>query len=100
MSKNFAGFIFCEGERSWSRKESKTIKIRLRNYKIAERVARWLRFVPFVRMVAVTGTLAMKNSEKESDIDFFVVLGERQNFYGEIVGDGDGASSGQEAIRE
>ena len=54
-------------------------------YKIAERVAWWLRFVPFVRMIAVTGTLAMKNSEKNSDIDFFVVLEKGRIFTGRLL---------------
>jgi len=33
-----------------------------------------LKFIPFVRMIAVTGRLAMKNAERDSDWDLFVVL--------------------------
>ncbi len=39
----------------------------------ARRYARWLGHLPFVRMVAVTGALAMNNSEAGDDIDYLVV---------------------------
>jgi hypothetical protein len=39
----------------------------------ARRYARWMGYLPFVRMVAVTGALAMNNSEAGDDIDFIVV---------------------------
>jgi predicted nucleotidyltransferase len=38
----------------------------------------WLRFLPFVRMIGVTGSLAMEKGEAESDWDLLVVL--RRNF--------------------
>jgi len=41
--------------------------------KIAERVAGWLKLIPTIQMVAVTGALAMKNSDKEDDIDLFII---------------------------
>ena len=42
-------------------------------WRTARRYARWLGHLPFVRMVAVTGALAMDNSEAGDDIDFLVV---------------------------
>jgi len=53
-------------------------------FKVAEKVVWWLRFVPFVRMVAITGTLAMKNSERNSDIDFLAVLEKGRIFTGRL----------------
>ncbi|MGB9706679.1 MAG: hypothetical protein ACPLXP_01200 [Microgenomates group bacterium] len=41
--------------------------------KIARRVTKWLRLIPTVKMVAVTGALAMKNSDKNDDIDLLIV---------------------------
>jgi len=39
----------------------------------ARRYAHWLALTPFVRMVAVTGTLAVNNVEATDDIDLFIV---------------------------
>ncbi len=39
----------------------------------ALRYARWLRWVPFVRMVGVTGSVAVHNAEDTADIDLFCV---------------------------
>lgn len=41
----------------------------------AHRYARWLATLPFVRMIAITGTLAVNNAEHKDDIDVFVVTG-------------------------
>ncbi|MEZ4768413.1 MAG: hypothetical protein R2844_08300 [Caldilineales bacterium] len=39
----------------------------------ARRYTYWLATLPFVRMVAITGTLAVNNAEAKDDIDVFVV---------------------------
>lgn len=39
---------------------------------IARRVAQWLKLIPWIKMVAVTGNLAMENSGEDDDIDFLV----------------------------
>lgn len=39
----------------------------------AQRYARWLRHVPFVRMVAVCGSQAAGNARSDADIDFFII---------------------------
>lgn len=39
----------------------------------ALRYARWLRWVPFVRMVGVTGSVAVHNADDTADIDLFCV---------------------------
>ena len=41
--------------------------------KIAKKMARILKLVPFVKMVAVSGAVAMGNSKKGDDIDFLIV---------------------------
>lgn len=83
--EEFQGFFFLKGRKGLVEKRIQNDKNSIVKYKIAERVVWWLRFVPFVRMVAVTGTLAMKNSEKNSDIDFFVVLKKGRIFTGRLL---------------
>lgn len=82
--KEYHGFYFLKGRKRLVERRSQNDKSSIVKFKIAERVAWWLRFVPFVRMIAVTGTLAMKNSEKESDVDFFVVLEKGRIFTGRL----------------
>lgn len=58
----------------------KTVNLRLekerhfaRKFKIAQRTARMLSFLPGVQLVGLTGALAMANSQKKDDIDFLVI---------------------------
>lgn len=44
-----------------------------KKWKRAESAARFLELVPFVKLVAVSNTLAINNARPESDIDFFIV---------------------------
>ena len=83
--EEFQGFYFSKGRKELVEKRIQSDKNSIMKYKIAEKVAWWLHFIPFVRMVAVTGTLAMRNSEKNSDIDFFVVLQKGRIFTGRLL---------------
>lgn len=68
------GFYFLKGQKKLvaSRiRRSKTANAKLKRLR---RIVFWLRAVPFVRMVAVTGRLATKNAEAKSDWDLLVVL--------------------------
>lgn len=41
--------------------------------KKAEKISKYLRFLPLIKMVALTGNLAVKNSSESDDIDFLIV---------------------------
>lgn len=41
--------------------------------RIAEEVAGWLKLIPWIKMVGVTGNLAMKNADLYDDIDILIV---------------------------
>jgi hypothetical protein len=83
--EEFRGFYFLKGRKNWAVKRIQNDKNSIAKFKIAEKVAWWLRFVPFVRIIAVTGTLAMKNPKIGSDIDFFVVLEKGRIFTGRLL---------------
>lgn len=83
--EEFRGFYFLRGRKKLVGERIQNDKNSIVKFEIAEKVARWLRFVPFMRMIAATGTLAMKNCEKNSDIDFFVVLEKGWIFTGRLL---------------
>lgn len=68
------GFVFLRGRDALLLKRLRREKFSDRQLLRARRVARILRYLPFVRMVAITGSLAAKSSDRESDWDFFIVL--------------------------
>ncbi len=41
--------------------------------RLAEKIARYIRYVPTVDLIGISGSLAMNNTDKEEDIDLFVV---------------------------
>lgn len=43
-------------------------------WKLTRRIARWLQSVPFVRMIAMSGSLAAGNTRVSSDLDLFVIV--------------------------
>jgi hypothetical protein len=73
VSENL-GFYFLKGRGELVDKRIEHNKYSIAKNKIAQKAVWWLRFCPFVRMVALTGSMAMKNTERNSDIDFFVIL--------------------------
>lgn len=68
------GFVFLYGRDHLVALRMRRQKYADREIRAARRVARVFSFLPFVRMAGITGSLAMKNAERGSDWDFFVVL--------------------------
>lgn len=68
------GFYFLKGRKSLVEARLHKNKISGDKLKRLRRIVWFLRFVPYIRMIAATGTLAMKNAEKESDWDLLIVL--------------------------
>jgi hypothetical protein len=46
--------------------------------KIAKKVATWLKVIPWIKMVGITGALAMQNSPGEDDIDVLIVTAKKR----------------------
>jgi len=81
----YRGFYFLRGRQKLVSQRIRRNKIAEKKYKIIRRVVKILRFVPFVRMLAVTGRLAMKNTEEKSDLDLMVVLKHGKIFTGRLL---------------
>ncbi|MFC1711131.1 hypothetical protein ACFLZ1_00940 [Patescibacteria group bacterium] len=53
-------------------------KISSEKISIAKKTAKILKLIPWVQAIAITGALAMKNSEKQDDIDFLIITSENR----------------------
>lgn len=71
LSKN--GYFFLEGRSGLIEIRKKRERWVKEKMKIAKRIAWWLKLIPIIKMVAVTGALAMNNTKEEDDIDFLIV---------------------------
>lgn len=69
-----SGYYFLNGESHLVEKRIEKNKISNSKIKRLRKVVQFLRFIPFVRMILVTGRISMKNAEQESDWDLLVVL--------------------------
>ena len=70
---NKNGFLFVEGKEGIIYKRVLRRRISAKKLEIAKRAAGVLSIVPGIKMVAVTGSLAMGNSTDDSDIDFMII---------------------------
>jgi D-beta-D-heptose 7-phosphate kinase/D-beta-D-heptose 1-phosphate adenosyltransferase len=71
LSRN--GFYFLEGREGLIYKRALRARTSIKKMEIAKRAAKVLSFIPTIKMVAVTGSLAMENASEESDIDLMIV---------------------------
>ncbi len=67
------GYYFLEGKEGLIYKRILRERISKKKLGIARKASRVLSFIPTIKMIAVTGSLAMYNSTDESDIDLLVV---------------------------
>lgn len=79
------GFYPLRGREGLVHTRIRSEKISSAKLKRVRALARLLAFVPFVRMIGVTGSLAMKNGDRESDWDLFVVLRTGRIFAGRTL---------------
>jgi len=66
-------YFFLRGKEKIIKERKRKEKYADRKLKIAQQVVRVLRLIPFIKMVAVTGNLAMRNANQEDDIDFLII---------------------------
>lgn len=68
------GFLMLPGRTSLVAKRIAEEKYAVSKLKRAARLARWCAWLPFLRMIAITGSLSMKQGDAKSDWDFLVVI--------------------------
>lgn len=67
------GFYFVKGEEKQIKERLKKKKFSENKIKIAEKYVELLKFLPFIRFIGITGSLAMKNADFDSDIDLLII---------------------------
>lgn len=72
--EEYQGLYFLKGRRELVEKRFQKNKIASLKIKKLRKIVWFLRFIPFVRMIGITGRLAMKNTGKDSDWDLFIIL--------------------------
>jgi D-beta-D-heptose 7-phosphate kinase/D-beta-D-heptose 1-phosphate adenosyltransferase len=70
---NKNGYFYLEGREGLIYKRLLRKRISAKKNKIAQKASHVLSFIPGVKMVAITGSLAMENSSEESDIDLMII---------------------------
>ena len=66
-------FYFLTGRGKIIKTRQRRKKISQRKLIIAQRVSRYLRLIPSIKMIAVTGAIAIDNARKDDDIDFLII---------------------------
>lgn len=70
-SKN--GYYFLKGRESIVRQRIKRQKYSEKKLKIAHKAIKTLIKIPTIKMIGITGSVAMLSAKKESDIDFLII---------------------------
>lgn len=71
-------FYFLKGRSEIVTTRAKRYSLAERKFYKALRIIKILRFMPFVKMIAVCNTLAYNNSRRQADIDLFVITKRRR----------------------
>lgn len=72
--EEYNGFYFLKGRRELVDRRIESAKISFSKARRLRMVISLLRFVPFVRMIGITGRLAMKTARPKSDWDLLTVI--------------------------
>lgn len=71
--ENENGYYFVKGRGSLVSRRKRREKYSISKLVQAQKATKWISLVPSVKMVGLTGSLAMKNANKASDIDLLII---------------------------
>jgi hypothetical protein len=67
------GFFYLKNQEKIFYLRQKRKKDSQEKLKIAQKVTDWLKLIPWIKMVGLTGNLAMNNADRDDDIDLLIV---------------------------
>lgn len=67
------GYYYLKGKEAMVTERLERHRIAQKKWKMVRRIAWMLSCMPYVRMMGITGSLALSNTTKDSDLDFFIV---------------------------
>jgi len=67
------GFYFLKGRKKVVELRKRREKISQKKLEIAKKVTQKLKLIPSIKLVGLTGALAMRNSDEDDDIDFLII---------------------------
>ncbi len=67
------GMYFCSHKTRLVGIRKKREKVSQGKFRIAQSVSRYLRFIPTIQFIGVSGGLAMSNADSKDDIDLFII---------------------------
>ncbi|MFA6098022.1 MAG: hypothetical protein WCV50_04450 [Patescibacteria group bacterium] len=72
------GFYFLRGREEIVNRRLERYRLAEDKYERAVRIIKYLRWMPFVKIIAICNTLAYSNSRREGDIDLFIITSPRR----------------------
>ena len=83
--KSLGGYYFLKGRQSLVRLRQSRLRFSRQKLHLARTVGNWLKLIPTIKLVAVTGALAMNNSDKADDIDLIIITSENTLWFTRLL---------------
>lgn len=78
--EEYNGFYFLKNSASSAGRHQQIVETRIERQKISDqkwkkaiKIIKWLQIIPYIKMIAVSGSLALDNAKEQSDIDLLIV---------------------------
>jgi len=68
------GFYFLKGKSRLYEKRIKRQKFSDEKLRKAKRIVKWFQMIPYIKMITISGSVALDNAKKKSDIDLLIVV--------------------------